>query len=255
MSIHPSAIVSPNAQLEEDVTVGPYAFIGKNTHLGKGTVVHHHATIDGHTKMGEENVIYPYAFLGAASASKHSKNREKGKLTIGNKNTFREYTTIHTSDEAEGNTHIGDENWIMQYAHLGHDTQLGNHTILSSHAQLGGYAKVQNNAYINALSSLIQFGIIGTTAMVGSYTAVVEHVFPFTIYHQNRHRATNVIGMERNGYSQEEINTAKKLFKLFFGKQHHFEQAKEILNTQKDNNRIVKLYQQFINTTAGKRRP
>lgn len=246
MNIHPSAIVSPNARLEEGVVVGPYAFIGERVRLGKGTVIQHHATVDGNTIMGEENIVYPYAFIGGHSASKYSEGREEGKLVIGSKNTFREYSTAHTSNNESGTTLIGDQNWIMQYAHVGHDVAVGNHVILSSSVQLAGHSEVRDGAYMNSRTTLQQFLKIGEGSMTGGFMLVKQNVFPLTIYDRARHRAPNVIGMERAKYSKEEIKIAKDLFKLFFLGERSFKERIEVLTARNDNSRPVRLYKGFL---------
>ena len=128
-TIHASAIVDSNAQLADDVVIGPYAVIGAHVTMGSGCTVGSHSVVEGHTTLGKENRIGHFAAIGGEPQDMKYRG-EPTQLIIGNRNTIREFTTIHTGTyQDKGITSIGNDNWIMAYVHIAHDCQIGNHTI------------------------------------------------------------------------------------------------------------------------------
>jgi len=147
--IHPTAIVEPGAQLHETVEIGPYAIVGPHVTIGAGTTVGSHSVIEGHTTIGEDNRIGHYASVGGRPQDMKYKD-EPTRLVIGDRNTIREFTTIHTGTVQDtGVTTIGDDNWIMAYVHVGHDCQLGSNIIMSSNAQLAGHVITGDHAIVS----------------------------------------------------------------------------------------------------------
>jgi len=142
--VHPTAIIETGAELADAVTVGAYAYIGAQVKLGKGTAVMHHATVDGATTMGEENEVHPYAYIGGKS---HDKKYNGGvqRIEIGDRNIFREYTTVHCATAENLLTQLGHDNLILAYSHIAHECQVGDHLVMSSHAALGGHVEVGNH--------------------------------------------------------------------------------------------------------------
>src|SRR6195952_5925841 len=137
--IHPTAIIELGAQLDESVEVGPYAIVGPHVQIGARTIIGSHSVIEGHTVIGSDNRIGHYASVGGRPQDMKYQD-EPTRLVVGDRNTIREFTTIHTGTVQDtGVTTIGDDNWIMAYVHVGHDCQLGNNVITSSNAQLAGH--------------------------------------------------------------------------------------------------------------------
>src|SRR5579863_7307033 len=130
MSIHPTAVIHPRAEIGADCEVGPYCVIGEHVILGRSCKLHSHVVIDGHTQLGQGNEIYPFASIGL----KTQDLKWKGGLTrtvIGDRNTFREYVTIHSATSDGGVTTVGSDNNLLAYVHVAHDVTLGNHGIMS----------------------------------------------------------------------------------------------------------------------------
>ena len=150
--IHPTAIVEPGAQLDESVEVGPYAIVGAHVVIGARTTIGSHSVIEGHTTIGEDNRICHYASVGGRPQDKKYED-EPTRLEIGDRNTIREFTTIHSGTVQDaGVTTIGDDNWIMAYVHVGHDCRLGSNAIMSSNAQLAGHVTVGDYAIVGGMS-------------------------------------------------------------------------------------------------------
>lgn len=217
MAIHSSAIVDPSARIAESADIGPYCVIGANVEIGAGTRLIAHAYLEGRAIIGENNVIYPYTTIGVASQDLKYKG-EPAETRIGNRNTIREFVTIHRGTQGGGLlTEMGDDNLIMAYAHLGHDARIGSHTVIANGVTFAGHVVVGDWAVIGAFSGVHQFCRVGQHAMVGGYSVVTQDVLPFSMTVSPREVKTfgeNKTGLERRGFSAETIAGLHKAFRL-----------------------------------------
>ena len=215
--IHSTAIIEKGAELDEGVVVGAYAYIGSQVKIGKGSEVMHHATVDGATTMGENNEVHPYAYVGGKT---HDMKYQGGvhRLTIGSGNVFREFTTVHCATSEQQITTLGDKNLILSYSHVAHECMVGNHLVMSSHAALGGHVEVNDHVNIGWGVGVHQFCRIGDYAMAGAASKVVQDIPPYMISDGSpaEVRTPNKIGLERAGYSKEEIALVRRIFKAFY---------------------------------------
>ncbi|HVL08527.1 MAG TPA: acyl-ACP--UDP-N-acetylglucosamine O-acyltransferase [Burkholderiaceae bacterium] len=230
--IHPTAIVDPQAELATDVSVGPYTVIGPNVQIGAGSRIGAHTVIEGHTTIGSGNRIGHYAALGGDPQDMKYRG-EPTRLTIGDRNTIREFTTIHTgTTQDEGVTSIGDDNWIMAYVHIAHDCRVGNHTIFSSNAQIAGHVIVGDWAIMGGMSGVHQFVRIGEHAMLGGASALVQDLPPFVIAASDKGgnkaapHGVNVEGLRRRGFSAEQIAALRTAYKHLYKTGLSFDEAK-----------------------------
>ena len=215
--IHASAIIEKGAELDDGVIVGPYAYIGPHARIGKGTEVMHHATVDGATSMGEKNEVHPYAYVGGKTHDLKYKGGVQG-LEIGSGNVFREFTTVHCATSDGQVTSLGDNNLILAYSHVAHECRVGNHLVMSSHAALGGHVEVGDHVNIGWGAGVHQFCRIGDYAMVGAASKVVQDVPPYMISDGSPAgvRTSNKVGLERAGFSKEDIALVRRMFKVFY---------------------------------------
>ncbi|MFP6662953.1 MAG: acyl-ACP--UDP-N-acetylglucosamine O-acyltransferase [Deltaproteobacteria bacterium] len=216
--VHPTAVVARGAKLEEGVVVGPYSIIGEHVHLGRGTQVGPHATIEGNTTLGEDCVISPYASVGSVPQDKKF-HGENSRLVVGARNRIREYATLSVGTEDGGMvTTVGDDNLFMNFSHVAHDCVIGNHCILANGAQLAGHVTVENHAIISGLAAIAQFSRIGESAFLGGGTMVVKDVPPFCLANGDRAKLTglNVVGLERRGFSAEQVLELKQAYRSLF---------------------------------------
>lgn len=215
--IHPSAVVHPKAQIGSDCEIGPFCVIGENVVLGNGCRMHSHVVIDGDTTLGDENEVFPFACIGL----KTQDLKWKGGATctrIGNSNTFREYVTVNSATADGETTIVGSHNHILAYCHIAHNVVLGNSVIMSNVATLAGHVTVEDHAVIGGLAAIHQFCRIGTLAIVGGCSKVVQDVPPFMLADGNpaETRTINKVGLERNGISEEAQGVLKQAYKILF---------------------------------------
>ncbi len=215
--IHSSAQISPDAQIAEDVTIGPFAIIDGPAVIGSGSVIGAQVWIHGAVTMGTNNKIGYGSIVGADPQDLAFDPATETGVEIGSSNVIREYVTIHRATEAGAKTRIGDENYLMTGAHLGHDVTLGNKNIIANNALFGGFVEVGNSIVIAGASAFHQFIKIGDHAMVQGLTGASKDVPPYCILrHTNRLSGLNSVGMRRAGISPNERQEIKSAYAILF---------------------------------------
>ncbi len=220
MTIHPTAVVDPKAELDSSVSVGPYAVIEAGVKIDAGTRVLPHAVISGPTTIGKRNLIGSFATVGGAPQDMSYKG-EPTELHIGDDNQIREYASIHRgTPHGHGKTIIGNSNLLMAYIHIAHDCKLGDHIILANVATLAGHVEVGDRASIGGLVAVHQFCRIGTFSYIGGVSGISHDVAPYVIIAGTRNRTRisgiNKIGLRRNGYSRDTLSKLEAAFRIIF---------------------------------------
>jgi len=217
---HPTAIISPKAELGSDITVGAYSIIGDNVRLDDNITIHSHVVIDGYTKIGSGAEIFPFAAIGLAP--QHTKYEgEPSELIIGKNNLMREYVTLHPGTGVGAmKTIIGDNNLFYVGAHVAHDCHLGNNIILANHVGVGGHVTIGDFVYLGGYSAIHQFVRIGAHAIIGGGTAVTADVIPFGLASGPRGslHGLNVVGLRRRGFSADQLKQLKRAYAAIFNK-------------------------------------
>ncbi len=217
MPIHPTAILAPGATIPASCTVGPYCTIGANVILGEDCELVSHVVLDGHTTFGDHNRIFSFACIGVAPQDLKYAG-EPTRVTIGNGNTIREYVTISRGTAGGGGvTVVGDACLIMAYAHIGHDSTIGNGCILANSATLAGHVTVEDYAVVGALCPVHQFCRIGRYSYIGGGTTITQDVLPYSLtsIERNNHAyGLNKVGLERRGFTPEQIRQLRHAYRL-----------------------------------------
>lgn len=217
--IHPTSIISKEAQLDPTVEVGPYCVIRGRVKIGKGTKLENNVTIGsefGLVEIGDNNTIYSGAVLGGTPQDKKYKG-ENTKLVIGDENHIREYVTLNIGTvNGGGLTEIGDNNLIMAYVHFGHDCKIGDNNVIANSCQLAGHVTIENNITLGGMCAVNQFVTLGSFAFIGGFSAINKDILPYSISQGNYAvaRATNKIGLERNGFSSDEVDDIHKAIRI-----------------------------------------
>ncbi len=216
--IHETAMVHPTAEVADGVAIGPYSIIGEKVKIGEGTQIGSHVFIDKWTHIGKGCQIYQYASLGAAP--QHLRyNGEETYVIVGDNNIIREYVTIHRGTPfGNGKTVLGDENFIMAYAHVAHDCILGNRVVMASYAALGGHVEIGDHAVIGGIVAIHQFVRIGTYAFIGGASAVTRDIPPYVTASGMKVKlyGVNVLNLQRNKVPEEVITGLRKAYKVLF---------------------------------------
>lgn len=222
-NIHPTAIIEEGATLGCDVSVGAYAYIGGNVVLGDGCRIHHHATVDGHTTLGDGCEVFPQAVLGTPPQDLKYRG-ERTTLEIGRRNIFREMVTVHPGTANGGGiTRIGDNNLLLIGVHVAHDCVIGSRCILANYVQFAGHVHVEDHVNMGGHSAVHHFVTVGRHAFIGGMTRVAADVPPYMVVVAARGtrseiRMVNGVGLQRNGFSQEDIAALKSAFLALFSR-------------------------------------
>jgi UDP-N-acetylglucosamine acyltransferase len=213
--IHPTAIIDPAAQLAPDVQVGPYAIIDSGVTLGPGCIVRPHAHLVGPLTMGRNNLIGTGAVIGERAQHLRYDGPNMG-VTIGDDNTFREHTTVH-SGTTEHATRIGHRNYFMANSHAAHDCEIGNQCIFANGALLAGHVTVADSVFISGNCAVHQFTHVGRLAMMSGGATTSKDIPPFFVQEgRNRVVGVNVVGMKRVGISSEQIDAVREAYRMLY---------------------------------------
>jgi len=215
--IHPTAIIAPEAKLGDGVEVGAYAIIDADVEIGDRCRILPQAQILRGCRLGQENTIGRGAILGGDPQDLSFESATSSQLILGKGNTIREHVTLHRSATAGQATIIGDENFLMVGAHIGHDSKIGDRNVLANNCLLAGHVEVGSNCFLGGGSGYHQFLRVGDYVMAQGNGSFSKDLPPFTtaaLY--NQIVGLNSIGLRRAGYSTEERRELKQLFTLFF---------------------------------------
>ncbi len=217
MSIHPTAIVSPDASLGEDVSIGPYAIVEEETVIGARTQLAAHAQVRRGSILGEDNIVGSGALIGA-DPQFHGFDPDLFTSTrIGNGNSIREYVTIHRSIESGEFTEMGNGNFLMTGSHVGHDCSIGDLNTLANNVLLGGHVRLGNHSFLGGGSVFHQFVRIGDFALAQGLAGMSLDVPPYVIAAGiNQIAGINAVGLRRAGFEVSERKEIKEAFRLLY---------------------------------------
>lgn len=232
MAIHPTAIIAPGAKIPASCVIGPYCTIGPEVTLGDDCLLVSHVVLDGRTKIGARNTIYPFTSIGVPPQDLKYKG-EPTETRIGDANTIRECVTISRGTTGGGGlTTLGDNNLLMAYAHIGHDSHVGSNCILANNATLAGHVHIEDFATVGAFCPVHQFCTVGRYAYIGGGTIVTQDVLPFSLTsarRENRAFGINKVGLHRRGFDEARLKTLQKAFRLLLAAKMNTSQAVEAI--------------------------
>jgi UDP-N-acetylglucosamine acyltransferase len=251
MKIHPTALVHKKARLGINVEVGPYSVIEENVAIGDNTKIAGHVMVLGNTTIGKDCEIFTGAVVGSRPQDLKYKG-EKSYLEIGNHNIIREFNTINPGTGEGGKTVIGNNNLMMAYVHIAHDCKVGNHCIIVNNGTLGGHVVVEDHVLISGLTAVHQFVRIGTFAIVGGCSKVVQDIPPYCTAdgHPARVYGLNLIGLRRNNVSKDAIKCLDRAFNMLFNSGAPVKIAAEKLAKEKHLTGEVAHLAEFIKSSS-----
>ncbi len=223
-AIHPTAIVSPDADIDPTVTIGPGAIVEADVTIGPNTEIGAYSILRRYTTIGADNRIDSHVVIGGLP--QHTAwDGEKSSVVIGDNNTIREFSTIHRSFKEGDETRIGSNCLFMAYAHVGHDCIVGDNVILTNVTQLGGHVEIGNNAIMGGASGAHQFTRVGAFCMVAAHIVLKKDALPYSVIGGEpvRHYRLNRIGLKRNGIDGERFRAVEAAFRAIRGGDLEFE--------------------------------
>jgi len=250
-TIHPTAILTGEINLADDVEIGPYCVLGGQITLGPGVRLLQHVSLQGPLTIGEGTVVYPGASLGFEPQDyKFAPGSETAGVTIGSRCIIREHTTVHAATNLETPTKIGDGVFMMVGSHAGHDTVIGDSVILVNGASLGGHSQVHDKAILSGGVMVHQFCRVGRMVMCSGVTVVLGDILPFCIAAgRNQIVGLNIVGLRRSGMPKEEINEIKDIFRTVLRKNPPRSELLGILAERGEHSKGAREMHDFVRET------
>lgn len=233
MSIHPLAVVNPEARLGVGVTVGPFATIEAGAELGDFCTVASGAVIKAGVIAGCHNEFGEHAVIGGGPQHV-ARPAEIGRVVIGDHNVFREHATVHRAMKPDAVTSVGNHNYVMAGAHFGHDAVVGNNCIFANAALLGGHVTVEDRAFVSGAVAVHQFCRVGRLAMVGGHARVVQDVPPYMLLDGQTSCVVglNIVGLRRSGHTAEDITELKAAYRAVYRRGLPWREVLEVLRLE-----------------------
>lgn len=216
--VHPRAVVDPAAILHEDVEIGPNVVVESGAEIGRGTRIIGNAYIYGGTTLGEECEVHPGAAIGGSPQDNHYKG-EKSFLRIGNRNIFRESVSINRATGENQSTVIGDRNWFLNFAHVGHNSVIGNDCVIEGAVMIAGHVTLGDRVLLAGLAGVHQFCRVGRLAMIGFAGGISQDLPPFMTAVGTRPfyvMGPNVVGLRRAKVGAAGRAAIKRAYKLIY---------------------------------------
>jgi len=248
VAIHPTAIVAPGAELHPTCEVGPYAVIGPKVRMGPGNTVGAHAVVEGNTTLGAKNRIFAHAVVGAPPQDLKYKG-EDTRLEMGDGNLVREFASVHTGTVGGGGvTRLANQCLIMASAHVAHDVQLGDRCIVATFCALAGHVVAEDGVIFGGVSAVQQFSRIGRLAYVGGITGVNMDVAPYLMVagHRGEIVGINVVGLQRAGFTEEQLGRVKAAYKIVFRSKLPLQEALDQVRAEMGTHPEISHWVKFI---------
>lgn len=233
MKIHPAAYIDPSAQIGDDVEIGAYSVIGADVVIGNRTRIHPHVIIEQYVTIGSECEVFPGAVLGGVPQDRKFKG-EKSFLIIGDNNIIREHVTIHRAAGADNETRLGNNNLIMAYCHMGHNSTIGSGITMANMVGISGHVRVEDRVVLGGFVGVHQFVRVGRLSMIGGYSKVVQDVPPFMMADGRPSNVLdlNVVGLRRSGVTAAVRADLKQVYKLLYRSDMNISQALETIEAE-----------------------
>ena len=225
-TVHPSAIVSPKAQLGDNVCVGPFTIIEDDVVIGNGTTIASNVLVASGTRIGKECRVYHGAVVGTIPQDLKFRG-EVTTIEIGDHTVIREYATLNRGTHDRWKTTLGNHCFLMAYAHVAHDCVIGNHVILANAVNMGGHVLIEDHAVVGGIVAIHQFSHIGKHSMIGGGFRVTKDVPPYVLAGQEPlvFNGLNLVGLRRRNFTPQTIDTLEKAYKLIYYSQLNVSQA------------------------------
>jgi UDP-N-acetylglucosamine acyltransferase len=246
--IHSTAIISPGAELAEDIKVGPYSIIDADVQIGAGTEIGSHVIIKGATEIGDNNRILQFASIGEDPQDKKYAG-EKTRLVIGDGNTIREFCTLNRGTaQGIGVTRIGNNNWLMAYVHVAHDCDIGNEAIFANNSSLAGHVSVGDYVIFGGFSGAHQFCRVGAHSFIGNNAAVTRDVPPYIMVSGQPAvpRGVNSKGLKRRGFNSDQVKNIKEAFRLLYRLGLRLEEARDRITELAADREELRIFAEFL---------
>jgi UDP-N-acetylglucosamine acyltransferase len=254
--IHPSAVVSQNAKIADNVVIGPFCVIGDNVSIDEGSVLKSHVVVNGHSKIGKNNTFFQFTSIGEDCQDKKYAG-ETTYLEVGDNNVFREFCSIHRGTiQDKCITKIGSRNLFMANTHLAHDCIVGNDCVIANSAIVAGHVHIGDFVILGGATAVHQFCHIGSHAFTGGGAIVLRDIPPYVMVSgtKNIPQGINSEGLKRRGFSAESVSAIKKAYKTLYRQGNTVEEAINLIKEQINTDNMQAELSPFVDFLASANR-
>ena len=247
---HPTAIISPTAQIAESAVIGPFCVIEDDVVIGERTIVKAYSHIAGPTRIGDDNRIFGFTSIGMAAQHKDEDDNGGG-LVIGNNNVIREHCTLHRGlHKDDDGTVIGDDNMFLVGVHIAHNCKIGNHTVFINNSTIAGHVEVEDYAVLGGVTYVHQYCRIGCHAFTGRITVLTRDLTPYTmaVGCPSETKGLNLEGLRRRGFGKDVIHALNTAYKFRIRKHRHI--SKETVDQLAEQHAEVNTFLKFIDSST-----
>jgi len=252
--IDPTAKIHPDAELGDDVEIGPYSIIGSGVSIADKCIIGPHVVIKGPARIGAANKIFPFSSIGDDPQDKKYRGEPESYQEIGDNNVIREFFSINRGTAGGGGvTKVGDHNWIMAYVHIAHDCQIGNHTVFANNTTLAGHVIIDDFVILGGFTGVHQFCRVGSYTISAISSVIVKDVPPYLMVSGNtaKPNGLNKEGLKRNGFSTDSIDLIRKAYRIVYREGLLLKDALKKLETLSDNGELSRFIQFLQDSERG----
>jgi len=253
--IHASAIVSPEAQLADDVVIGPFCVVGPDVVMDPGCKLHNGVTVEGRTHLAEGCELFTGAVVGKAPQILGFEDSPVSRIEIGARTIIREHATIHPgSPEQGGLTQVGADCLLMIGVHIAHDCIISDRCVMANNVTLGGHVHIGEQVWMGGLAAVHQHCRIGAHAFIGGGAILVDNVIPYgAVIGNHAHLAgINIVGLRRRGFSRQSIHDLRAAYRMLFADEGNFAERIEDTQTAYGASPEVAMILNFIEKNTGR---
>jgi UDP-N-acetylglucosamine acyltransferase len=214
--IHPTAVIEDGANIDPDARIGPFCIVESGAEIGPGCVLESNVRVYGQTRLGRDNIVCHGATIGSQPQDLSYTPDKAKPLVIGDGNHFKECVNISHGIKTDHGTRIGDNNYVMAFTHIGHDSIVGDHNVFATHITVAGHVTIGSRTFLSGLVAIHQFCRIGDYVMVGGVSGVRQDVPPFAMANGQYARfvGINLVGLRRAGFAQAQRSAIKKAYRV-----------------------------------------
>ena len=246
-SLHPAAVISPQAILGQNIKIGPYSYIEEDVEIGDNCIIGPHVCIYNGARIGKNVKIYQSSSV-SNDPQDLKYDGETAYFYIGDNCVIREFATLHKGTIASNESRIGKNCLVMAYAHVAHDCIIGDNVILANSVQVGGHVTIDDFVIIGGDTSVHQFSTIGAHAMIGGGFRITSDIPPYCIaaHEPLRFTGLNLIGLRRRGFKNEEILKLKDAYEIIYNSGWNFSEARKELVKKYNSDKLVMVIEEFM---------
>jgi UDP-3-O-[3-hydroxymyristoyl] glucosamine N-acyltransferase len=179
-SIHPSAVISNDAILGENISIGANVVIGPNCSIGNNVIIKSNCSIVQDVQISESTIIHNGSVLGsdgfgyAPTKNGYTKIEQIGALIIGSNVEIGACCSIDRG--AISDTEIHDGVKLDNQIQIAHNVIIGKNSAIAASSAIAGSTVIGKNFRMGGMSGVIGHIKICDNVTVGAHTLITKDI-------------------------------------------------------------------------------